>query len=116
MHRGREETPIIDLIGGIDGLPDPDDLNEEMAEDHLKALLGRLAMIGVALSVCEHYTPRDTYRLLVKRILPEAGAFKELIGTEWVQHYMTAEYCAKCDEQVLKDYGVDREPPPPVWN
>lgn len=92
-----EETPLAQLLGGIDDLPRPEDLDDEAVEVQLKVLLGRLALVGVALSVCEHCTPRDAYRLLLEKILPDEGAFEELVGTGWVQHFMTSEYCPACD-------------------
>lgn len=100
----REETPLIRLLGGIDDLPRPDALDEEGVEAHLKILLGRLAVLGVALNVCDHCTPRDTYRMLVEKILPDSGAFEELIGTGWVQHLMTHEYCEACEAEAAEEF------------
>jgi hypothetical protein len=99
-----QETPLARLLGGIDDLPAADDLDEDAAEVQLKVLLSRLALVGVALSVCKHCTPRDAYRLLVEKILPDEGAFEELIGTGWVQHFMTSEYCAACDAEADDAY------------
>lgn len=94
-----EETPLIRLLGGIDTLPHPDSLDDVAAETELKVLLGRMAMLGVALNVCDHCTPREAYRLLLERILPDSGVFEDLIGTHWVQHLMTHEYCDQCEAE-----------------
>ena len=91
--------PVASLLGDIDHLPLPDELDDEAVETQLKVILARLALIGVALDVCEHFTPRDCYRLLRDTILPETNAFDELAGTGWVQHMMTHEYCKDCQAE-----------------
>ena len=45
------------------------------------------------------------YRLLVEEILPNETALPELRGTEWVTHFMTAEYCDACAAEVERDWA-----------
>jgi hypothetical protein len=80
-----------------------DFLSDKQAEQALKDILGQLAMSGVALDVCKHFTPRMAYRLLLEEIFPEDRFFPELRGTRWVQHYSTWEYCPQCDAEIQKD-------------
>jgi hypothetical protein len=91
-----DAKPMGLLLGSVEHLPPPDELGDEEIEARLKALLARMAMLGVALDVCEHFTPRDCYALLRDKILPEENAFEELIGTGWAQHVMTHEHCPRC--------------------
>ena len=112
----RELELMDDLIENSDGvpvgqvfdspvkLPKPDDLTEENAEKVLKQLLAQLALYGIALNVCEHFTPLEAYRLLVERICHEEGAFPELRQTQWVQHYATWEYCKKCEAELEEEW------------
>lgn len=99
-----EETPFFELIGDLKALPRPESLSERAAEDQLKIVLSQLALIGVAYSVCDHCSPREAYRILLEEILPDCGAYEELIGTDWVQHFMTHEYCAACDAEAEERY------------
>jgi hypothetical protein len=92
-----EEQPISSLLDGTDKLPPTDELDDNEVEAELKTLLARMAMLGIALDVCEHFTPRDCYRLLKDRVLPEPHAYAELIGTGWVTHIPTYEYCETCE-------------------
>jgi hypothetical protein len=85
-------------------LPDPDAIDDERAETELKCLVGQMALWGIALDICEHYTPRDAYRLLVTEILPNHRAHPELRGTGWVQHFMTCEHCPQCDAEAERQY------------
>ena len=66
----------------------------------LKGVLARLVMIGVVLDVCDHFTPRDCYTLLIDEIIKEDGTYEELVGTGWVQHFSTWEYCKACEEEM----------------
>jgi hypothetical protein len=81
-------------------LPHPDDLDDEAVEIELKKVLARMAMLGLALDVCEHYTPRDCYRLLVEQLLHDTRIHERLVGSGWVQHMCTYEYCKRCDDEL----------------
>lgn len=95
-----EKQPIETFIGCWSELPKPDTLDDVAVEGALKNLLARLVLCGVVLDVCEHFSPRDCYRLLLEEILPEDGVYKELVGTGWIQHHSTWEYCKKCEEEL----------------
>ena len=94
-----EERPITSLLGDAANLPPDDEFDDTEVEARLKALLGELALRGVALDVCEHFTPRDCYRLLREEMLQDTSIYEELIGTGWVQHISTWEYCPKCEAE-----------------
>ena len=112
---------LASLLGDVDKLPRPETLDDEELEGHLKGVLARLAMFNVAIHVCEHYTPRDCYRLLLDTILTDSETYEELIGSGWVMGLMTHEYCAVCDaeaeadfERYLRDHENEREPDEPI--
>jgi hypothetical protein len=90
-----DDVPLRSFLKGEE-LPRPEDLDDVAVEAQLKSLLAELALAGVALDVCEHFTPRDCYRLLVDTVLDEGKQFNELVGTGWVTHVSTWEYCAAC--------------------
>jgi hypothetical protein len=100
--------PVGTLMGDVGALPEPEELSEDELECKLKVILARLALIGVALDVCEHYSIRDCYQLLKETILPKTTAYGELIGTGWVQHSCTYDYCKKCQAE-LDDDDSDAE-------
>lgn len=105
---------IRTLFGEPERLPGPDGLTDNEAEQILKSLLSLLAMHGVALHVCEHFTPRETYRLLIDVIAKEESFHPQLRGTQWVQNFMTSEHCKECDEEFerrmeAESFGEDGE-------
>lgn len=102
--------PVVSLIGGLSELPPADQLNDEEVEVQLKGVLGQLAMIGVAVDLCEHFTPRDCYRLLQEKLLMDATAYEELIGTGWVTHISTYEYCPQCEAELDEEMRNGEEP------
>lgn len=122
--RGQDDEPDVmaelrkmdDLLGSGEGvplgslfdqalkLPSPEKLSEEEAEPVLKTLLAQLALHGVAIDVCEHYTALETYRLLVRHMCVEESAFAELRGTTWVQHYATSDFCDACEAEFDREY------------
>jgi len=103
-----ETRPVISLLDGTDKLPRPETLDDEAVEAELKGLLTQLAMLNVALDVCEHCTPRDCYRMLLDEMLAESETFEGFIGTGWTYHMMTSEFCPKClaeDEDSTDEEG-----------
>lgn len=102
--------PWLKALCGTDTLPRPDELDETAVEVQLKTLLGRLALFGVALHVCDHCTPRDAYRLLLNKILPELSrGAPDATGAE-IRAIMTAEYCRFCAAEACTDFGQA------IWN
>lgn len=102
IERGEGE-PVGGLFEKPLKLPSPDQLDDTQAEKVLKVLLAELAIFGIALDVCEHFTPRDAYRLLVEQICREERAFPELRNTQWVQHFMTSEFCPQCEAEFERE-------------
>lgn len=108
MESGEGE-PLGNIFKGVIKLRSPDALSEEQAEQELKAALGHMAMYGVALHICEHYTPREAYRLLVEKYCREECFHPELMGTRWVQHLDTAESCKLCQDRMEREPEQDSE-------
>ncbi len=96
--------PVMSLLKDIDKLPRPETLDDEAVEAELKKILTQLAMLNVALDVCDHCTPRDCYRMLLDEMLTDNETFEELIGTGWAQHMMISEYCPKCQAEAEEEY------------
>jgi hypothetical protein len=109
-------VPLEEIFDGPLKLPRPDQVRDEgEAESALKTLLAQLALFGIALDVCRHYTPREAYRLLVEEICPEQTAYPELRDTQWVQHFMTSEFCPQCEaeaERELEEYDRQQKETP----
>lgn len=102
---GTEKGQPLRMFFGADApILDPDALTDDQVETALKILLARLALHGIALHICEHYTLRDAYRLLLDELGREGRAMRQLRGTGWVQNYMTSEYCEACDREIEEKY------------
>ena len=95
-----EGCPAGQLLEDLDRYPRPETLSDEEVEAQLKVLLGELALLNVALGVCEHFSPRDCCRLLLDTILAEEEVYEPLIGTGWVQHFTTHEFCPECEAEI----------------
>jgi hypothetical protein len=107
-----EGVTLDELFDGPLKLPLPEQLDDEQVEGALKTLLTQLALFGIALDVCEHYTPRAAYKLLLDQICREERAYPELRNTQWVQHFATSDFCPRCEakfEQEFQDYERRRK-------
>ncbi len=101
-------------------LPRPDDLDDAGAEKALKAVLAQMALWGIQLHLCVHFTPRDAYRLVVEYICRQGRSYPELRRTQWVQGYTTSEFCTACEDELMREIEeMERKrdegegPPPP---
>ena len=72
---------------------------DKQVQQALQMLLARLAVHGICLHMCEHYTPRQAYCLLTEQILKEENVYPDLPNTRCVQHFMTAEDCELCQAE-----------------
>ena len=79
-------------------------LNDARVEAALKLLLARMAEHGIALDVCEHYTPRQSYEYLLGEICPAELTHPELDPVRWVQHFSTSDHCEACDEEFEREF------------
>ncbi len=92
-------VPICTLFDPPMKLYPDDQLNDKQVQQALQMLLARLAVHGICLDMCEHYTPRQAYCLLTKQILKEENVYPDLPNTRCVQHFMTAEECELCQAE-----------------
>lgn len=105
IFEGKKDEPLSYLFPTTLKLPKPERVEtEEEAEQLVKAILAQLALLSVAIDVCEHFTAHQTYRLLMQEILPSAKVHPNLAASEMVQHYATSDYCQQCDAEFEADY------------
>jgi hypothetical protein len=113
IERGDGEI-IGSLFDGPVRFPRPEQLDDEAVEKSLKLLLSQMAMFNISLDVCQHFSPREAYRLLIERICAEEQAYPELRHTQWIQHFTTAEFCPQCEadwERDCQEFERRRRPP-----
>ncbi len=105
IFEGKKDEPIRHLFPKPLKLPKPERVaSDEEAEKLVKDILSQLALLSVALDVCEHFSPQQTYRLLIQEILPSAKVHPNLAASDMVQHYATSDYCQRCEEEFEAEY------------
>lgn len=102
-----DEVPLHALFDPPIRLFLPDQLTDRQIDESLQVLLARLARHGVALDMCEHFTARNAYRLLLEQILPSESIPAGLAESGFVQQYTTHEFCPICLLQFMEDDASD---------
>ncbi len=111
IFEGKKDQPISYLFHEPLRLPTVDNVtSHEQAEPLVRAILAQLALLSVALDVCEHFEPMDTYRLLMTEILPSAKVHPNLAASEMVQHYSTSDFCQLCEHELGSGDAGDQTP------
>jgi hypothetical protein len=106
MCSGQNDIRIADVIQPVMQLHRTADLSDIDVARHLKSVLASLARHGIALDMCEHFSDRDAYHLLVESLLHEELTYPNLPSVGYVQHLMTHEHCDDCArelDQMLDD-------------
>ena len=109
IFEGKKDVPLCTIFDPPLTIYPVDKLSDAEVESAFKVILRRLAMHSVALDMCEHFTPRDAYRLLVEEILPKCPVYPGLPLTGYVQHYSTWEYCRKCDDEFEANWQAEEK-------
>lgn len=108
IFEGEKDEPVACLFETPLRLPPPDRVtSDEEAQSLVVSILAQLALLSVAVDVCEHFTPLQTYRLLMTEILPTAKVHPNLAASRMVQHYSTSDYCDACEAEFNDDYQSD---------
>lgn len=94
---------ISDVFDPPVRLPRAKSLNDEEVEIALKKLLARMAEIGISLEVCEHFTPRGAYELLLDEICPYQITHPDLNTHHWIQNFYTSDYCNACEAEFERE-------------
>jgi hypothetical protein len=107
---GLNEQPLQSLFDPPIKLYPSESLTDHQIEATLQALLARLARYGVALDMCEHFTAREAYQLLLDHILPEESVALKLVENGYIQHFSTYEFCPSClEEAEVEDTQCDSQ-------
>jgi hypothetical protein len=108
---GDKDEPLTWLFEAPLSLPKPDMIeNEQQAWDMLNKLLAAMAVHGVAFAMCEHFTAKQAYKLLIEELLPQAHVHPDLVSTGFMQHYDSHEVCDECQAEYgdfQDDHGLD---------
>jgi hypothetical protein len=100
MCSGACDTRIADVLQPIMKLRRTPDLDDREVVYQLKSVLANLARHGITLDMCEHFSARQAYTLLVDHLLQEELTYPNLPSVGYVQHLMTHEHCANCAQEL----------------
>lgn len=106
-------TVLSELIEGPLRLPISTAVTEDSAEAPLKSLLAQLALCGIQIHACRHYTPKAVYRWLLEEIIPHEVGHVELKRTQWVSVFDTSESCPACEAEFEREYEERKKNAPP---
>jgi len=95
------------LLASVLDIPEIDGLTDTQAEAKLKEVLGMLAMYGIAIHICEHFTAKDTLRIIRDDYGLESRIHPGFVGSGWVQNFNTGESCPKCDAEFEERWQRD---------
>jgi hypothetical protein len=98
-----EGVPVGNIFDPPIQLPRPDGLSDQVVEAALKRLLASLARHGISLEICEHFTPRASYQLLLDAICPFELTHPDLDATRLVHRFMTADFCETCEAEFERE-------------
>ncbi len=99
------DVPLCTLFDPPLKVPPPASLDDEQVAQALNSILMQLALHNIALHMCEHFTPRTAYELLVNDILRNEATHPDLPRSDMTQNFDTSSYCAECDAEFQRRYA-----------
>jgi hypothetical protein len=102
---GSKDVPLSSLFDPPLQLPPEQSLDDERIFELFNTILKELARHNVAFHMCEHFTPRAGYALLVNQILPEYGTHPELPRIGYTMNLDTSEFCDECAAAFDREFG-----------
>jgi hypothetical protein len=105
-----DDVPLKALFDPPLCLVSAERLDDREVEVALKRLLARLALEEVALDMCEHVSPRDAYRLLVRLVTNGTASVPRSRPAGAIERFLTHESCAACLEEIDRFLADDAEP------
>jgi hypothetical protein len=100
MCSGECDTRIADTLQPIMQVCRAGELDDREVVVQLKSVLANLARHGITLDMCEHFSARQAYALLVDHLLQEELTYANLPSVGYVQHLMTHEHCEHCAREL----------------
>jgi hypothetical protein len=101
---GTKDVPLSSLFDPPIRLPPAETLDDPQVESLFQTILAQLARHNVAFHMCEHYTPRMGYVLLVEEILKDYGAHPELPRIGYTMNFDTSEHCEECAAKFDREF------------
>ncbi len=108
VFEGTKDVPLSSLFDPPIQLPPANSLDDEQVARLFNTILAQLARHNVAFHMCEHFTPRSGYTLLVEEILREHGTHPELPRIGYTMNFDTSEYCDVCDAEFERRYAEQK--------
>ncbi len=99
------DVPLCTLFDPPLKVPSSESLDDEQVAQALNSILMQLALHNIALHMCEHFTPRTAYELLVNDILRNEETHPDLPRWDMTQNFDTSSYCPECDAEFERRYA-----------
>jgi hypothetical protein len=96
ISSGQHDVFLADLLDPPLRLPPSNVMSDDEISIKIAEVLARIAKHGVAVSVCDHFGPRDLYDMFCSQYLPETRIHPQLIEFEYIFYIDTFESCPMC--------------------
>lgn len=107
-----KEQPIHELLPASLKLPRASQLDPPTLQWKVKEILAHLALLGVTLDMCHHFTPRQAYNMLLD-LLDNEQIHAESARSGFIVHYMSFDRCEQCLEEEDAWTGTEQPQPTP---
>lgn len=96
ISSGEHDVFLANLLDPPLRLPPSNVMSDDEVSIKIAEVLARIAKHGVAVSVCDHFGPRDLYEMFCSQYLPDTRIHPRLTEFEYVFYIDTFESCAMC--------------------
>lgn len=94
---GSHNVPLHELIQRPPGAVFPLGMPADAIQEQLQDLLGQLALVGVSITVCPHFTAPALLGWLLSEVLFEKRVHPQLVEHGYLTYFATADSCSRCE-------------------
>jgi hypothetical protein len=108
LSDGSHDVAIHELMSSPPRSEFPQGVNLDEIQEMLRDLLAQLALIGVGIIVCPHFSAPAVLGWLIDEVLFDEQVHPQLVQHSYVTYYTTSEYCQHCDvsQQEARNVGA----------
>ena len=96
LSDGSHDVPIISLLESPPPHEPPARMKSAEIQEMLRDLIAQLAMLGISVTICPHFSAERSLRWLLDEVVFEEQVHPQMVQHGYVSFYMSSDRCTEC--------------------
>ena len=109
LSDGSCDLPIISLLESPPAHDLPGSMRPNEVQETLRDLIAQLALLGVSVNICPHFSAERALGWLVEEVVFEEQVHPRMVCHGYVSFYMTSDRCGQCSLEFGRDADMSND-------